>query len=283
MNNPNPFVPKGSLLEQQSQRRSRLKIVVSCVVGVSVLSLVVMLVQGCHREAPDTASTTPPVDQNVPPMIDTNLPVDSNTTAAVPPIPSAPSNPQNSAPLPAQLPPVPPAAPVMNPPTVEAPVAGAEYTIVSGDSLAKIAKKNGVTVKALEAANPGVDPKKLRPGKKLTIPAGGSAVAPASGAPAATGAVEAGGKEVYVVKSGDTLTKIAKNHGVTLKALRAANPGRSTDHLKVGDKLNLPVKAETAAPVQPAVPEIPVPPAPTQPTQYPPTVPTAPTSPAPGH
>ena len=51
---------------------------------------------------------------------------------------------------------------------------GSEYVIVKGDSLAKIAKKNGVTLKALQAANPGVVPTKLKVGQKLTLPAGGS-------------------------------------------------------------------------------------------------------------
>ena len=49
--------------------------------------------------------------------------------------------------------------------------AGTEYVVVKGDSLWKIAKKNGVTLKALEAANPGVDPTKLKVGQKLSIPA----------------------------------------------------------------------------------------------------------------
>ena len=57
MNNPNPFVPKGSILEQQSKRRSRLKLAVFCVLGVSVTGLVLTLVDGCHREAPDAGGT----------------------------------------------------------------------------------------------------------------------------------------------------------------------------------------------------------------------------------
>ena len=56
MNNPNPFVPKGSLLEQQSQRRSRLKLAVFCVLAVTVTGLVAMLIQGCKREKPSDES-----------------------------------------------------------------------------------------------------------------------------------------------------------------------------------------------------------------------------------
>ncbi|HSY52908.1 MAG TPA: LysM peptidoglycan-binding domain-containing protein [Opitutaceae bacterium] len=45
------------------------------------------------------------------------------------------------------------------------------YTIKSGDSLAKIARANGVTLADLEAANPGVDPKHLKVGQKINLPA----------------------------------------------------------------------------------------------------------------
>jgi LysM repeat protein len=235
MNNPNPFVPKGSLLEQQSQRRSRLKIAVFCVLAVSVTGLVAMLIQGCKRENPD----------NNPPAVDTNAPaVDTNTPAIDTNAPVVPTG-TNAAAAPAPM--VPP--PVVQPPVVEPPAAsGATYDVVSGDTLAKIAKKNGVTVKALEAANPGVDPKKLKPKQKLNLPAATTAGA-ATSAPAAaasTGDVSGGGKS-YTVKSGDTLSKIAKRNHVTLHALRSAN-SLTTDHIKVGQKLNIPGGAETAAP-----------------------------------
>jgi LysM repeat protein len=50
----------------------------------------------------------------------------------------------------------------------------------------------------------------------------------------ATGQITA----VYVVKSGDTLAKIAKTHGTTIKAIKSAN-GLDTDHIWVGQKLKL--------------------------------------------
>ena len=42
----------------------------------------------------------------------------------------------------------------------------------AGDGLAKIAKAHGVTLAALEEANPGVDSKKLKVGQKLNLPKG---------------------------------------------------------------------------------------------------------------
>ena len=271
MNNPNPFVPKGSLLDQQSQRRSRLKLAVFCVLTVSVAGLVVMLIQGCKREQPAADASTPPPDTNVNVAVAANAtpPPDTNV------VPVAPSN---AAPV---TPPIPtPAAPppTMPPPAtpaVETPAAGTEYVVAPGDTLAKIAKTQGVTLKALEAANPGVDPKKLKPKQKLTIP--GKSAEAASAAPTTTFATEAGG-ESYTVKSGDTLSKVAKRHGVTLKALRAANPKfATTDHVHVGDKLTIPAKTETPAPAAPAE-------ATAAPSVPPSTTPaTTPVAPAPNH
>jgi LysM repeat protein len=49
---------------------------------------------------------------------------------------------------------------------------------------------------------------------------------------------------VYVVKAGDTLTAIAKAHGSTVKAIRAAN-NLKTDRLLVGKKLKIPTASQT--------------------------------------
>src|ERR1039458_5522068 len=71
MNNPNPFVPKGSLLEQQSKRHSRMKLGVFCVLLVGVVGLTAMLIQGCKRE--QISEGPPPVDTNTV-VMDTNTP-----------------------------------------------------------------------------------------------------------------------------------------------------------------------------------------------------------------
>jgi LysM repeat protein len=248
MNNPNPFVPKGSLLEQQSQRRSRLKLAVFCVLAVCVTGLVAMLIQGCKREKPDTDTelNPPPLD-----LASNSAPLDATN-----PLPNEVSNP------PIELPPLVTNQPIVTPPIEQpvvpiAPVANSEYIVVKGDYLAKIAKDHGVTVKALEAANPSVVPTKLKIGQKLVIPVGGKsaadAVAPAAGE---TGAAS------YTVKSGDTLTKIARAHHTTVKAIEAANNLISTK-IKVGQKLKIPSKAE-AAPAPPVdtapAPTLPPPP-----------------------
>ena len=52
-------------------------------------------------------------------------------------------------------------------------------------------------------------------------------------------------EQIYKVKSGDTLTTIAKHHGVSVRALRSAN-NLTTDKIKVGDKLKIPAAAAPA-------------------------------------
>ena len=44
------------------------------------------------------------------------------------------------------------------------------YTVAPGDTINKIAKKFATKPDTIEAENPGLDPKKLRPGQKIKIP-----------------------------------------------------------------------------------------------------------------
>jgi LysM repeat protein len=250
MSNPNPFVPKGSLLELQSKRRSNLKIGVSCVLAIGIIGLLAMLIQGCKREAtPDNSlstsdqDTNPPAIQtvtNTPATIDTNVPV-----AAAPPLTNTPP-------------------PMVTAPTIPTPVetapaegAGSEYSVVSGDTLGKIAKKSGVSLKALEAANPGVDSRHLKVKQKLIIPPGGSVSGGIAAAPSAdSSGAEAVGTTSYTVKPGDNLHKIAKRFGTSIKAIKAEND-LPTNKIKVGQKLKIPAKAETASPEVSPAPAIP--------------------------
>jgi len=227
MNSPNPFVPQGSLLEQQSKRRSRLKVAVFCVLAIGITSLTAMLIQGCKREQTQVENQ-PPLETNEA-VMSTNLP---------PPVEA--SNP------PVQPPPVVTSPPIA--PSVAAP-AGTEYVVVKGDSVWKIAHNNGVSVRALEAANPGIDPARLKVGQKLVIPAPSNSNA--ESATGMTGSSNAGGgQEIYIVKSGDTLSRIARRYGTTVKAIESEN-NLSTTRIKVGEKLKIPAKAEApaAAPV----------------------------------
>ncbi|MGH7444523.1 MAG: D-alanyl-D-alanine carboxypeptidase/D-alanyl-D-alanine endopeptidase, partial [Longimicrobiales bacterium] len=55
-------------------------------------------------------------------------------------------------------------------PAADAPAAARTHTIQKGDTFEGIAKQYGHTVRALRAANPNLDPRRLMPGKTLRLP-----------------------------------------------------------------------------------------------------------------
>jgi len=113
-----------------------------------------------------------------------------------------------------------------------------------------------VTVKAIQDANPGVDPLKLQLGKKIVISAPTAApVVKANGTGAPS--VDATGEVIYVVKSGDRLEVIAKKYGITAKAIADANNLKTVNKIVVGQKLKIPVKAPPPTPVDTAPPAVP--------------------------
>jgi LysM repeat protein len=50
-------------------------------------------------------------------------------------------------------------------------VCGPKYTVASGDTFSGIATKCGSTTQAMRDANPGVDPRTIRPGQVVNVPA----------------------------------------------------------------------------------------------------------------
>ena len=95
------------------------------------------------------------------------------------------------------------------------------YTVKAGDSLYSIARKYGITVDALKSAN-GKSSNLLSIGEVLVIPTSSSS-----------------GSKTYVVKSGDSLWKIATSYGTSVNAIKQAN-GLSNDVLSIGQVLIIP-------------------------------------------
>jgi LysM repeat protein len=241
MNNENqsPLVPQGSLLEQKNQGRARVKIAVSIVLAVHGVGLVGLLISGCQKEKEPAAPPAPQEQASTAPAPQLETP--TNT----PPAPAPDTNPVTPSSVAPVTPAVPPAVPT-------APAAAAhDYKIVAGDNFSTLAKNNHVTVKALMDANPGVDPTKLQINQVIHIPAA-PAPTTATVAPGTTAPELTNGQKLYDVKSGDTLSTIAKSQGTTIRALRAAN-NLTTDRIIVGQKLKIPAKASPppAAPTTP--------------------------------
>lgn len=247
MNTPNPLIPQGSLLEQQkSQGKSNLFIFVFTILAIHVVLFAGLLMQGCNKKPAESA-----LDSHALPAADTNA------IAQAPTLPAAGASPA-TLPFETNLPQTVttvsnPPAPVAPAPIVETPVAppvaGKEYAVAKGDAYYKIAKAHGISITALANANPNVDSRKLKVGQKLIIPVAEATVAktaPATTEPAAAKEAKPAAGSAYTVKAGDTLAKIARAHGTTIKAIRAANTLKS-DQLHPGQKLKLPA-GKTAAP-----------------------------------
>jgi len=142
--------------------------------------------------------------------------------------------------------------PAPAPTTVETPAPATEaktHTVASGELLGDIALKYYGSSKAwkkIQEANPGVDPKNLKVGQKLVIPAADPKVGETAPATVATGA----GERSYTVKAGDTLYVIAKKElgsASRWKEIEKLN-NLSSSELRVGQAIKLPTSATDTAP-----------------------------------
>ena len=121
------------------------------------------------------------------------------------------------------------------------------YVVKSGDSASAIAKKCGCTTRDLIACNELKNANSIRVGQTLKLPdfakapAGAEATAGhKAGKRASSGKAGhnlAGG--AYTVKAGDSLGKIAHQHGTTVAAIKSAN-NLSSDNIRLGQKLVVP-------------------------------------------
>jgi len=119
------------------------------------------------------------------------------------------------------------------------------YTVVSGDTVSRIATRFGTSIQAIVAAN-GLNARaSIRIGQSLTIPGATAAPAPA---PAVAAAVSApASTAAYVVKSGDTVSAIATKLGSSIDAIIAANGLDARARIRIGQTLNVPVPTPAAA------------------------------------
>jgi murein DD-endopeptidase MepM/ murein hydrolase activator NlpD len=134
------------------------------------------------------------------------------------------------------------------------PAHGATIIVGTSDTLELLARRYNVTPAAILQANGYKGPRVLSPGQQLIIPRPGAAVvaaAPVMSAPASKPVVTAvAAPSVHVVNHGDTLMSIARRNHISAGELARANGLDSAAKLKIGMKLNVPVKASAAvAPV----------------------------------
>ncbi len=108
------------------------------------------------------------------------------------------------------------------------------YKVREGDTLEKIAKKEGIDVNSLKSANRGIDERKLRAGQTICIPTKN------------TQKKTTEKYAIYEVKKGDSLQKIADSFGVDVRSLREIN-NLKDDRIVEGQKLKIPARAGASA------------------------------------
>ena len=121
---------------------------------------------------------------------------------------------------------------------VQIAAAQVEYTVLPGDTYARIARAHDVTLTELREANPGRG-EALSPGDVVRIPQPMQLVRVLDASQA--------GAEVHTVEAGQTLYAIANLYGLEVEQLEAWNPS-AAQGLSIGDVLVVGVAPESANP-----------------------------------
>ena len=156
-------------------------------------------------------------------------------------------------------------APTVTAPTAPAP-ATSTHLVKSGDTLGAIAARYKVSLASVLAANGMTLKTVIYPGQKILLTTTATAApaptpAPPAPMPATPAAPAPAAAKTYVVKAGDTLSRIASSNGVSLSALLAANGMNLQTIIYPGQVITLAgtVTAPPAAPsasVSPSVAEL---------------------------
>ena len=118
------------------------------------------------------------------------------------------------------------------------------YTVKAGDTLYSIARRSGVSLNSLLSLNGLSQSSVIRPGQTLNV-SGTSSTTVATPVSTASQATSTSG--TYTVKAGDTLYRIAHNHGISLRTLLSVNGLSETSTIRPGQQLVVSGSAQTTA------------------------------------
>ena len=109
------------------------------------------------------------------------------------------------------------------------------YTVQAGDTLYSIARRSGMSLNTLLSINGLSQSSVIRPGQTLSVSGSASqtTATPVSYQTTSTST----GNGTYTVKAGDTLYRIAYNHGISLTTLLSINGLSETSTIRPGQQL----------------------------------------------
>jgi LysM repeat protein len=135
-------------------------------------------------------------------------------------------------------------------PPSKPPATAASHLVTAGENLTVIARRYGVSISAIAAANTLADPSRIYAGQRLVIP--GSAASsvpkpkPAAAPPSKPPTTAA---HSHLVTAGENLTVIARRYGVSISAIAAANTLADPSRIYAGQRLVIPGQFPAMAPV----------------------------------
>ncbi len=118
------------------------------------------------------------------------------------------------------------------------------YIVKSGDTLSQIATRNNTTITAICNLSGISRNSRLSIGQKLYLPS--NSTSRANSEASQSSAATASGKVAYSVKSGDTLSAIAKRNNTTISTICKLSGISRNSRLSIGQKLYLPSSAAAA-------------------------------------
>jgi murein DD-endopeptidase MepM/ murein hydrolase activator NlpD len=125
---------------------------------------------------------------------------------------------------------------------------GNVYMMQAGDIPYNIARRFGISVDALLAANQITDPRRLQIGQQLIIPEPETTPSPVSAPASAAPQAPVAGPGTYTVQRGDIPASIARRFGISVNGLLAANNITDPTRLQIGQVLVIPTPGPPPAP-----------------------------------
>lgn len=112
------------------------------------------------------------------------------------------------------------------------------HTVKKGETLFAIARKNNISVDEIYRLNVQLDPKNIKVGQEIVVGYDKSKEGKVVYEVVEDLYTNRSNNDVHYVKKGETLYRIARNHGLTVEKLKELN-GLTSNNLEIGQKLIL--------------------------------------------